>query len=216
MKDRAHRGPHGLRVVEVGRSRRKRDPGPEGVGSADDGSDVARVLHSVQEQDPVPCSQQFRGGQVKEREDGYRTRRGGERRESLYCVGVGEEVLGWPGGFFYEGRPLGEEEALGLTMFLLFQPGEPFEDGVGVGHCSAGLNLSSSFLGPPTTRTVPSSSGVSGCGRAPPWPLFLIASTIRSFLRWSWRSLSVLPTHSLGASISMSASMSASSSPSSR
>src|SRR5215210_6263784 len=109
-------------------------------------------------------------------------------------------------GFFYEALSLGEEEAIGLAVLLLLELGETFEGCVRVGHTSVGSSLSSSFFGPPTTRMSPSCRGVSGFGRVPPFSRPLIASTVRSFLRWSWRSARDLPIQDWGASISMRAS----------
>src|SRR5829696_9710307 len=134
----------------------------------------------MQEYDPLPPLQHLISRHVEKGEDGYRARGGGERRESLYCVRVGKEVLGWRGGFFYEGLSFGEEEAFGFAVFLLFEFGKLFENSGGDHTSEESSNLSSSFLGPPTTKTSPFWSGVSGCGKkVPSCPSPFIASMVR-------------------------------------
>ena len=127
MEDRAHRGTNGLGIVEVCRTLCEGDPSSEGVGRADDGAYVPRVLNATQKDDAVPIKHKLFGGNVEEREHGNGSGWGGKRREPANSAGFGEEVHGRCGRFFYELLALGDEETLGFAVFLLFKLGEPFE-----------------------------------------------------------------------------------------
>src|SRR5919199_193443 len=101
MEDGAHRGPDGFGVVEVRRAPRESHASAESMSGADDSADVAWILNAAKQEDAVPPEHKLFGGDIEERKDGDRTGRCGERREPADDVGVGEEICGRRGGFFY-------------------------------------------------------------------------------------------------------------------
>ena len=86
-EERAHRGAHGLGTVEIGtRTGKHHGVHAEGVRRADDGADIAGILHTLQHDDvPQPLPQtHFRDAHGKDR-----PRRMHERRGILDEFGIG-------------------------------------------------------------------------------------------------------------------------------
>src|SRR5215212_3864447 len=127
MEEGAHRGPHGLWVVEVGAALREGGPRLEGVGRAEHGANVARVLYPVQEDEAFTRRDQLLRANVQERENPDGPGRGGKGREATNLFRLGEEPSRRLPGLEDQACPLGQKESFGLPMLFLIEPSRPLE-----------------------------------------------------------------------------------------